>query len=176
MKHAKVWIGIVLIVAVIGIIGVRAAKRFDGSQAQLPPPDATLAGPQEPLPAPTYDAKPPLSKNKITYKNNMKIETTKEGQGEKIVNGQTAVVSYVGKLEDGTVFDASAKHSAEGFSFPLGAGRVIKGWDDGVLGMKVGESRTLTIPADLAYGASGVPGAIPPNATLIFDVTLLAIK
>ena len=106
---------------------------------------------------------------------NMTIETTKEGSGPAITNGQTAVVDYVGKLQDGTVFDASKNHGGT-FEFKLGAGMVIKGWDEGVLGMKVGESRTLTIPPELAYGANGIPGAISPNATLVFDVTLEAIK
>jgi FKBP-type peptidyl-prolyl cis-trans isomerase len=99
-----------------------------------------------------------------------------QGSGDAITNGKTAVVDYVGSLIDGTVFDASKRHGNGGFSFQLGAGQVIKGWDQGVLGMKVGEVRVLTIPADLAYGAQGIPGVIPPNATLTFEVTLLAIK
>lgn len=106
----------------------------------------------------------------------MNIEVTKDGTGVEIENGQTAVVSYVGKLENGTVFDASKNHGDGTFSFTLGAGQVIKGWDQGVLGMKVGESRTLRIPPELAYGPSGIPPVIPGNATLIFDVTLLGIK
>jgi peptidylprolyl isomerase len=106
----------------------------------------------------------------------MNIEITKEGNGPAIKNGQTAVVSYIGKLENGTIFDQSKNHGDGSFAFLLGAGQVIKGWDQGVLGMQVGESRTLTIPSDLAYGPSGIPGVIPPNATLVFEVTLLAIK
>ena len=112
--------------------------------------------------------------NKKTI-NGMTIETTKEGEGEAITNGKTAVVDYVGKLADGTVFDASARHG-QPFAFPLGAGMVIKGWEQGVLGMKVGETRILTIPPELGYGATGAGGVIPPNATLIFEVTLQAIK
>lgn len=106
----------------------------------------------------------------------MKIEVTKDGAGAEIENGQTAVVSYVGTLENGTMFDASKNHGDGTFSFTLGAGQVIKGWDQGVLGMKVGESRTLTIPPELAYGPNGIPPVIPGNATLVFDVTLLGIK
>lgn len=105
----------------------------------------------------------------------MKIETTKQGSGPQIANGQTAEVNYVGKLTDGTTFDAS-KPRGETFSFKLGAGQVIKGWDQGVLGMKVGEVRMLTIPSELAYGAQGAGGVIPPNATLIFEVELVSIK
>lgn len=105
----------------------------------------------------------------------LEIQTTAEGTGEPIANGQTAIVHYTGKLTDGTVFDSSIPRG-EPFPFLLGAGQVIKGWDVGVLGMKVGEKRTLTIPAEMGYGASGYPGVIPPNATLIFDVELIAIK
>lgn len=107
--------------------------------------------------------------------NGMTIETIKEGAGEAITNGKTAVVDYVGKLTDGTVFDASARHG-QPFAFPLGAGMVIKGWDQGVLGMKVGETRILTIPPELAYGDTGAGGVIPPKATLVFEVTLREIK
>ena len=84
-------------------------------------------------------------------------------------------VHYTGTLKDGTVFDSSRKHGSP-FDFVIGQGRVIKGLDEGVLGMKVGGKRKLTIPADLAYGARGSPPTIPPNATLIFEVKLLSIK
>lgn len=174
MKHSKVVISIVLIAIVGIIIGARYYRTEEA--VALPPSDATLAGPQEPLPENDYSPTVPLSKNRIILKNSMKIEVTKEGTGAAIENGQMAIVTYVGKLENGTVFDASKNHGDGSFSFPVGGGRVIKGWDEGVLGMKVGESRTLTIPPALAYGAAGIPGAIPPSATLIFDVTLLAIK
>lgn len=113
---------------------------------------------------------------KTTMIQGMKIETTKAGNGAEIKNGQTAVMKYTGKLEDGTVFDATEKHGGTPFDFTLGAGMVIKGWDLGVLGMKVGEMRTFTIPSDLAYGPNGIPGVIPGGATLIFDVELVAIK
>jgi FKBP-type peptidyl-prolyl cis-trans isomerase len=106
----------------------------------------------------------------------MKIDVTKEGTGAAITNGQTASMLYTGKLTDGTVFDSTASRNNQPFTFTLGAGQVIKGWDEGVLGMKVGEERTLTIPASLAYGANGISGVIPPNATLVFDVTLVGIK
>lgn len=113
--------------------------------------------------------------NKITTIQGMKIETTKEGSGVEIKNGQTAVVHYTGKLTDGTTFDSSVTRGTP-FEFPLGAGMVIKGWDLGVLGMKVGEKRILTIPSELGYGARGAGAVIPPNATLVFEVELLAIK
>ncbi len=173
MKHTSIWIGIGALVVIGAIIVTRTHRN---AVTQLPPAEPVLAGPQEPIPQPTYDVKPPVSKNRTFMKNTMNIEVTKEGTGPEIKNGSIAVVQYIGTFENGTVFDASANHSKDGFSFHLGAGEVIKGWDQGVVGMKVGETRILTIPGDLAYGPNGIPGAIPPNATLVFEVTLLAIK
>lgn len=110
------------------------------------------------------------------------IDVIAEGEGEAIAAGKTAVVHYTGWLFDasapenrGTKFDSS-RDRGEAFSFPLGAGRVITGWDKGVEGMKVGERRMLTLPPEMGYGARGAGGVIPPNATLIFDVELLGIE
>ncbi len=93
--------------------------------------------------------------------------------------GDTVAMNYIGRLENGTVFDSNVdpkfKH-VEPFVFTLGAGQVIPGWDKGIVGMKVGEKKTLTIPPADAYGASGAGGVIPPNATLIFEVELVGIK
>lgn len=97
------------------------------------------------------------------------------GTGAEATAGKTVSVNYVGMLPDGTVFDASANHG-QAFSFTLGAGQVIKGWDQGVVGMKVGGKRRLIIPADLAYGNQAVGGVIPANATLIFDIELVDVK
>ena len=106
----------------------------------------------------------------------MKIEVLKEGTGDSAQNNDTVYVHYVGTLENGEKFDSSIDRGTP-FSFTLGAGQVIKGWDLGVAGMKVNEKRKLTIPPDLAYGANGTPGGpIPPNATLIFEVELLNIN
>lgn len=99
------------------------------------------------------------------------------GTGAVAAAGDSVTVNYVGALTNGTVFDASAKHGTSGFSFNLGAGQVIKGWDIGVAGMKEGGKRKLLIPADMAYGNQSVGGGlIPANSALIFEVELLKVQ
>lgn len=98
------------------------------------------------------------------------------GDGTVAETGKTVTVNYTGTFTDGTVFDSSEKPGRTPFTFTLGAGQVIAGWDQGVAGMQVGETRKLTIPPQLAYGERGAPGAIPPNSTLLFTVTLLDVK
>jgi FKBP-type peptidyl-prolyl cis-trans isomerase len=104
------------------------------------------------------------------------IEDVRVGTGDEAVAGKMVTVHYVGKLTDGKQFDASRNHGDSGFSFQLGGGKVIKGWDQGVAGMKVGGIRKLTIPPELGYGQRGFPNAIPPNATLLFEVELLSVR
>ncbi len=117
-------------------------------------------------------------KNNI-IKNNMqdglKIEIKKEGVGEAVKNGQTVSVHYTGMFTNGKVFDSSLSRGVP-LEFKLGSGMVIKGWDKGVLGMKKGEKRTLTISPELAYGEQGAGNVIPPNSTLVFDVELVDFK
>jgi FKBP-type peptidyl-prolyl cis-trans isomerase FkpA len=112
----------------------------------------------------------------------LQITDTKVGTGAAATSGKEVTVHYTGWLYDakagekhGKKFDSS-RDRGQPFSFQLGAGQVIRGWDQGVAGMKVGGTRTLVIPSDLGYGARGAPGAIPPNATLVFDVELLNVR
>jgi peptidylprolyl isomerase len=115
---------------------------------------------------------------RMTTSSGLQIIEVKEGTGASAA-GKTASVHYTGWLyqngQKGAKFDSSLDRG-QPFSFPVGAGRVIKGWDEGVAGMKVGGKRTLIIPPALGYGAAGAGGVIPPNATLMFDVELLAVK
>jgi len=113
--------------------------------------------------------------NTVTTDSGLRYVQLKEGTGATPKPGQTVSVHYTGTLEDGTKFDSS-RDRGKPFSFKLGAGQVIKGWDEGISNMKVGERRQLIIPPDLGYGARGAGGVIPPNATLIFDVELLKIS
>ena len=112
--------------------------------------------------------------NEVTTSSGLQYIDLKIGAGATAQAGQTVSVHYTGWLESGKKFDSSVDRG-QPFSFPLGTGRVIKGWDEGVQGMKVGGKRKLIIPSNLGYGARGAGGAIPPNAALIFEVELLGV-
>ncbi len=108
--------------------------------------------------------------------NRLIIENLVIGEGSEAQDYNKVVVNYTGTLEDGSVFDSSLNPDREPFTFTLGVGSVIKGWDLGVKGMKVGGKRKLTIPSDLGYGDKGAGNLIPPGATLIFEVDLLEVE
>lgn len=105
----------------------------------------------------------------------LKIEDIKVGTGAAVKAGDTAEVNYLGTFLDGKKFDSSYDRG-QTFSFKVGAGNVIKGWDEGLVGMQAGGKRKLTIPSDLAYGSQGASGAIPPNTPLMFEIELISIK
>ena len=111
----------------------------------------------------------------VTTNSGLKYIDLKEGTGERAREGDTVSVHYTGWLKDGKKFDSSRDRNRP-FSFELGAGKVIKGWDEGVAGMKEGGKRKLIIPPELGYGERGAPGAIPPNAELTFEVELLKVR
>jgi len=134
---------------------------------------------QEPKPTPAPGAEKTSESKMTKTPSGLQYEDVKVGTGASPQKGQTAVVHYTGWLWEngakGKKFDSSVDRG-QPFSFPVGMGRVIKGWDEGVLTMKVGGKRILIIPPDLGYGSRGAGGAIPPNATLMFEVELLEIK
>jgi len=113
--------------------------------------------------------------NVITTASGLQYQILQPGDGAVAKAGQLVTVHYTGWLTDGTKFDSSVDRG-QPFQFTLGASQVIKGWDEGVAGMKIGEKRKLTIPANLGYGSQGAGGVIPPNATLVFDVQLLGAQ
>lgn len=122
--------------------------------------------------AQTSQAQPEVKAEAVT---DLKIEELKAGTGAEAVAGKNVKVHYTGWLTDGKKFDSSVDRGTP-FTFSLGAGQVIQGWDKGVAGMKVGGKRKLTIPPSLGYGERGAGGVIPPNATLVFEVELLGIE
>jgi FKBP-type peptidyl-prolyl cis-trans isomerase FkpA len=143
----------------------------------LAPAFAPSAVAQSPAPSPM----PGVSKMDATVSTLKKIDT-KQGSGTEAVKGKTVIVHYTGWLYDpgqtegkGKKFDSSLDRR-DPFGFSLGQGQVIRGWDEGVAGMKIGGKRTLIIPADMGYGARGAGGVIPPNAALVFDVELLEVR
>lgn len=165
MSYRFVILGLVVL-AVVAYAVTACAKKEEQTQSAAPAP-AVAASPVAGSPA--------AASNVVTTADGLKYEVLRQGNGPAAKAGQTVAVHYTGWLTDGTKFDSSVDRG-QPFDFQLGAGQVIKGWDEGVAGMKVGEKRKLTIPSSLGYGDRGAGGKIPPGATLIFDVELLGIQ
>lgn len=153
---------LIFFIIVVGIFGILI---FFSSSAN---PEVTTSQ------LPTF-AVSPTPTTSPAIMNAMKVEDTVIGTGPEVKKGDTVTVHYTGRLENGTKFDSSLDRGTP-FSTVIGVGSVIKGWDEGIPGMKVGGKRKLTIPGALAYGEQGIPPKIPPNATLVFEVELLEIK
>lgn len=145
-------------------IGI-AAVLIIGIFIYMNPNDKIIKSPESPVPS---------SGPTIAPVTELKIEDTLVGTGKEAKSGDTITAHYTGKLTDGTQFDSSVGKTP--FTTQIGVGNVIKGWDEGIVGMKVGGKRRLTIPASMGYGEQGSPPVIPPNATLIFDIELLEVK
>jgi FKBP-type peptidyl-prolyl cis-trans isomerase len=148
-------------------IQIEPSGSAEVKQAALPSATAAPKPAEQPKPAETAAPAPTNEK--------LEVKDLAVGKGAEAKAGDNVKVHYVGTLTDGKEFDSSKKHDKP-FDFELGAGRVIKGWDQGVAGMKVGGKRKLTVPPSLGYGARGFPPVIPPNSTLVFEVELLEVK
>jgi hypothetical protein len=168
---------IVLFILCIGglsgaILGVAARTAPKSDVEPSPPtnkqyePPTSFTTAEAPTPAPP----PPADEGKL------EITDLVVGKGAEAKSGDEVSTHYVGTLLDGKEFDASRKHGDQPFKFKLGGGRVIKGWDQGIVGMRVGGKRKLVIPPSMGYGARGAGGTIPPNATLVFEVELVDVK
>jgi FKBP-type peptidyl-prolyl cis-trans isomerase len=169
-----------VVLLVVGQVGSKQNTAIAAELTQTPPAPTTVTENNILIASNTMSdanaaATPSSDENVVTTPSGLKYVELKEGTGATPQPGQTVEVHYVGTLEDGTQFDSS-RDRGQPFSFKIGIGQVIKGWDEGVSTIKVGGRRKLIIPSELGYGARGAGGVIPPNATLLFDVELLGVK
>ncbi|MDF5737869.1 MULTISPECIES: FKBP-type peptidyl-prolyl cis-trans isomerase [unclassified Nostoc] len=173
MKPIFLSVAFMLVCVVLLVVGQVGSKQNTAIAAQLTqtPPASTILTENNILIASNTMS----DANVVTTSSGLKYVELKEGTGATPQSGQTVEVHYVGTLEDGTKFDSS-RDRGQPFSFKIGVGQVIKGWDEGLSTMKVGGRRQLIIPPELGYGSRGAGGVIPPNATLNFDVELLGVK
>ena len=164
MTYRYIALGVVVLAAVIWCVTACAKKEVQDQAASTPA--NTMAA---------TTAAAPAAPAVVTTASGLKYEVLRTGNGPGAQVGQTVAVHYTGWLTDGTKFDSSVDRG-QPFDFKLGMGQVIKGWDEGVAGMKVGEKRKLTIPSNWGYGERAMGNVIPANATLVFDVELLGIQ
>lgn len=158
------------IALIVVIIIVAVGYRYLSSMPEIPTNSSV------PSPAPQHQTGTNPAPQPQNNASGIQITTQKEGDGDGAKAGDTVTVNYVGMFTDGKVFDSSIPRG-QPFVFKLGAGQVIKGWDEGLVGMKTGEKRKLVISPEFGYGARGTPGGeIPPNSTLIFEVEMLKIN
>ena len=150
-------LGVVAVFSLILFIGSKLLSRFSNNSNSIDETNVVV------------------SEDSMEKDDQLGTEDIKTGDGAEVKGGDTVSVHYTGTLTDGTKFDSS-KDRNEPFSFTVGVGEVIKGWDLGLIGMKVGGVRKLTIPSDLGYGEQGSPPVIPPNSTLVFEIELLEVK
>jgi FKBP-type peptidyl-prolyl cis-trans isomerase len=169
MKHF-----VPLTLAALLAMSALACNQTESTTSSSGTTTSTSAKTETTTPAPATSTTPAPVGQEVTMPNGLKYTDVKVGDGDIAESGMMASVHYTGWLTDGTKFDSSLDRG-QPFSFKIGAGQVIRGWDEGVKGMRIGGKRHLIIPPDMGYGANGAGGVIPPNATLVFDVDLLGL-